>query len=242
MHGLSARPAQSRSFQPLVKRELTPCAYEARRPLRSGKRDACHVAHARPVAAVMAQAEVTAEDELLLSLAPNGQEAELLTFIADEDLRNALLRKLLRAEAGIPVRVLVNRRMKESDSFTGVTLQELLKDGSYENATLCRGRSTELSFTLTCGKCPQLARIYKGDDIIDHLLQYFAKDLIRFEDQQVQAPLVAALACAQPHASSCGNAPTRLMLRIHHILCVLTTLAHVHCDGCLFHAGTRTAA
>lgn len=139
------------------------------------------------VDAVLAAALATSAADALTT---TEDERTLLAFIPDEALRNDLLLKLLRAPADATVLVQVNHRMKESDSFCGASLSELLTKGNYLDASLrCESKEKALSYSLTCEEQPSLNRSYEGDDIIDHLLQYFAKELIRF-------PLVRALQVA----------------------------------------------
>lgn len=130
--------------------------------------------------------EADDEARLLRALAPDDDERAMLACIGDEGLRDELLFKLLRAPVGALVRVEVNERMSESDSFSGISLSDLLVEGVYTMATLCRSASGgETSFDLACAACPPLNRTYVGDSILDHLLQYFAKGLIRFPRVQV---------------------------------------------------------
>lgn len=135
----------------------------------------------RPKTAAMGEAEATVGAELLGALAPGAAERELLACITDQALHDALLSLLLRAPVGAPVRVEVNDRMLESDAFGSVSLQTLLSDGEYVPALLYRDQSgAEMTFSLKCVTRPQLEKMYDGDAVVDHLLQYFAKDLIRF--------------------------------------------------------------
>lgn len=87
------------------------------------------------------------EDEASLSEyaldAPDAEDATpeekaLLASITDDSLREVLLRSLLRLSVGELVRVEVCSRMNESDSFGSTSLPELLKEGGFEEATLCR--------------------------------------------------------------------------------------------------------
>lgn len=148
-----------------------------------------------------ADAEVEDESyelqQLLHALAPNAEEKELLLCICDEQLREMLLHMLLRAPYGEPVPIEVNDRMNESDSFT-CTLSEILENGSFIPATLSRIQIEEggeaKSYKLACAELPQLNKMYKGDDVVDHLLQYFAKDLIRFPGSQENVSRASSLA------------------------------------------------
>ncbi|MGA1354892.1 MAG: hypothetical protein ACO32I_08990 [Candidatus Limnocylindrus sp.] len=117
-----------------------------------------------------------------MALEPTAEENALLVSIADPDLREALLLGVLRSPPGESVLVQVNVRMAESDGFCGARLPELLQNGMFEDAYLHRaGCEAVMSFELTCPACPALSRSYVGDDVQDKLLEFFAKELIRFK-------------------------------------------------------------
>lgn len=132
-----------------------------------------------------------ADDEelarVLEAMQPDEREAALLRCIEDHALRDKLLFSLLRAPVGASVHVQVSARMNESDGFCpGGSLREILSSGSFEEAILRReGDGEAIFFALSCEACPHLERTYAGDDIEDKLLQYFAKELIRFPEHQV---------------------------------------------------------
>lgn len=122
------------------------------------------------------------------ALVMTAEEEFLLASVTDADLRSTLLFDVLRAPVGEPVDVQVNIRMGESDSFTGASLEEILKNGVYVPAQVVRGlgASSErsVSFALHCESHPELDRSYIGDDVMDKLLQYFAKELILPDGKQ----------------------------------------------------------
>lgn len=117
-----------------------------------------------------------------MALEPTAEEEALLVSIADPDLREALLLGVLRSPPGEMVLVQVNVSMAESDGFCGARLPELLQNGKFEDAQLQRTDSAAvMSFALTCPACPALSRMYVGDDVQDKLLEFFAKELMRFK-------------------------------------------------------------
>lgn len=126
-----------------------------------------------------ADAADAAVEELLCE--PTAEEKALLFGIADPSMREALLLGVLRAPTGEAVLLQVNARMEESDAFCGANLSELLHSGTYEDAYIQRVQAEPLSFKLTCPACPALNRSYVGDDVQDKLLEFFAKELIRFQ-------------------------------------------------------------
>lgn len=135
------------------------------------------------------------EDEALLrALLPSEQERALLECVQGEALRDKLLLLLLRAPVGESVDVLVNTRMRESDSFSGASLPELVATGRYVPGSIVRSESKDhgqMCFALKCADNPQLQRSYDGDDdVTDFLLQYFAKELIVFPQSEVSCDIL----------------------------------------------------
>lgn len=118
---------------------------------------------------------------LLKALDANDEECALLSCVTDTGLRDNLLFLVLRSPVDEPVRVQVNARMHESDAFMRGSLADIVENGEYLDAALVKLAGDKLAYRLTCEAQPKLGRAYAGDDIEDHLLQYFAKDLIRFK-------------------------------------------------------------
>lgn len=127
------------------------------------------------------------DDELLMALLPNAYEQALLAYVCDDALKDALLFGLLRAPVGDAVPVQVNTRQAESDAFAGAVLTDLIANGEYVDATLTRAvcDADKFSFELRCASLPSMDKTYIGDDVEDKLLQFFAKELIRFPGVQV---------------------------------------------------------
>lgn len=117
---------------------------------------------------------------MLKELVATEGEAQLLAFVTDEVLRDELLFGLLRVPVGEPVHVQVNAQMQRSDN--GGVLKDLLANGEWLDATLIADarEGIERSYALRCSAMPDLERTYDGDDIEDKLIQFFAKELIRF--------------------------------------------------------------
>lgn len=130
----------------------------------------------------MANDDADLDAAMLDALAATEAESKMLAFVTDEALRDELLFCLLRAPVGEPVRVQVNARMNESDN--GGKLRELLAHGEFVDATLTPATRADgngvSSFALHCKGMPNLNRTYDGDDLEDKLIQFFAKELIRF--------------------------------------------------------------
>lgn len=142
--------------------------------------------------------------EALAALVPTETELALLIGVTDDKLQGQLLFNLLRAPEDEPVRVLVSARMKESDAFVGASLPDLLAC-EFLDATLQRAvRQGVTTFSLRCPSSQTLNTRYEGgDDILDKLIEYFVKGLIRFPtpqacDARPQSPLALAAICA-PH-------------------------------------------
>lgn len=120
------------------------------------------------------------DQAMLSALEATEAEARLLQFVNDDVLRDELLLCLLRAPLGEPVCVQVNGLMNASDN--GGVLTDLLASGEWLDATLVAdGRDGIVSsYELRCPSKLELERTYEGDDIEDKLIQFFAKELIRF--------------------------------------------------------------
>lgn len=127
--------------------------------------------------------ESDAEEEALRrALEPTQDEAALLTTVSDTTLRDKLLFLVLRAEVGILLDVYVCPTMNKSDNFSQFNIEEAVK-GQYIAAKLERKRESPPLFALSCSDAPELQMIYEGDKVQDKLIEYFNKDLIRFEDK-----------------------------------------------------------
>lgn len=129
------------------------------------------------------------DDALLAALSPSSAELKLLQCVEDAPLRDMLLFRLLRAPVGECVHVQINKLMGMSDSFCGAKLSEIVAAGEYVDATLrriSRDDDGEQCYVLSCSSQSTLDRTYEKDDIEDFLLQFFAKNLIRFPSSAVR--------------------------------------------------------
>lgn len=144
---------------------------------------------------------VSSDDEdaaLLDALAPTEQERTLLVSVSDAALQDKLLLLLLRAEVGIPVGVYVCPSMHKSDSFQNFDIAKAVNE-EYVAAMIERKREQPPHFVLRCPSNPHMDMEYDGQDVVqDKLIEFFCKDLIRFEMKEVS--------WSQPHCA-CSATP-----------------------------------
>lgn len=134
-----------------------------------------------------------AEDEALLAaLSPSAAETEMLAFVVDSGLRDALLFMLLRAPVGAHVCVQVSEHMDKSDAFVGARLDDLLASAFIDATLHVKATGGPWKFALFCQARPRLQRMYEGDSVLDNLIEYFNKGLIRFQPAHVSRRIHAS--------------------------------------------------
>lgn len=149
------------------------------------------------------------EDALLAALAPNDAESAMLAFVTDHGLHDALLFTLLRAPAGARVSVQVNSQMGKCDAFMGAKIGELLSCPYVDSSLIVKATGGPWRFALVCQACPWLQCTYEDDDVIDRLIEYFNKEMIRF-------PRVSRRCCVR--STCCDRHMRRLVSELTHCL------------------------
>lgn len=115
----------------------------------------------------------------------------LLGSVSDEMLRNQILSNVLGLEPGWSLTVMVCPIMHMSDSFQSFNIDEAVKL-QYVEANLQRKRRRPPLFVLACPSEPANDATYDGGDCVqDKLIEYFNKNLIRFNDEQPAADIEA---------------------------------------------------
>lgn len=123
------------------------------------------------------------DEAVMRALEATDHEQALLAAVSDLVLRDKLLFLLLRAEVGAKVDVHVCPSMHMSDQFSQFNIEEAVKQ-PYLAAQLERKRERPPLFGLHCADAPENDRTYDGeDDVQDKLIEFFSKDLIRFDDK-----------------------------------------------------------
>lgn len=129
----------------------------------------------------MASSPEDSEDrDLLLALEPEPHENEWLIGITNDALRDRLLLCVLRATSAVHVQV--SMRVAESDSCAG-KIEAILAAPFVDAAITREGEGDRSVFALTCKSVPDLNRLYAGDQVTDHLCEYFNKGVLRFADE-----------------------------------------------------------
>lgn len=141
------------------------------------------------------------DDAMLLALAPTEHERRLLATVSDAVLQDKLLLLVLRAEIGVPLQLFACPSMHMSDSFCQFNIEVAVKQ-TYVAVELERKRESPPLFALSCPSAPAINMVYDGDDSVqDKLIEFFCKDLLRFEDNKVRCPHRAQLVCSSSLSS-----------------------------------------
>lgn len=121
------------------------------------------------------------EMDPVADLFPLPHEEEWLVSIKDMELRDRLLLRIFRSPPCARADVQASKLLLDCDSSTGDITQIVSME--FADAFITReGAGKDSKFFLHCPSFPAFNRSYTGDEIIDHLCEYFNKGALRFKD------------------------------------------------------------